>query len=49
MRYDLDSARSQIVRGIGEMGLPEVLLEMKLSPQSKPSRGKAAERGVDDP
>ena len=36
-------------RGIGEIGLPEVLLEVKLSPQSKPPRGKPAERGVDDP
>ena len=33
-------------RGIGEMW---VLLDVKLSPQSKPPRGKLAERGVDDP
>ena len=31
------------------MWLPEILIEVKLNPQSKPPRGKLAERGVDDP
>ena len=37
------------VGGLVRWGLLEVLLEVKLSPQSKPPRGKPAEWGVDDP